>query len=167
MGVGNFLCEKHTKGGGFEIHKDRVSRGGNRGLCLVDRGVGTHGDPVQCAIPLTPGFELNGYASPFVSAGLLFPETEYAGIILEILEITGLAYVAKSDLTQTKNRTKNVTILAGILLVPIVLNVFFAKKEDEKNRCDREKNIDDYRPNQQFFIVFADDKRYNYGNQRS
>ena len=82
---------------------------------------------VQCALPLVPGFELNGYASPFVSAGLLFPGPGYAGIILEILAITGLAYVAKSDLTQTKNRTKNVTILAGILLIPLSINVFLRK----------------------------------------
>jgi len=87
---------------------------------------------VMCALPLVPGFELNGYASPLVSAGLLFPGTGYAGIILEILAITGVAYLAKSDLTQTKNRTKNVTILAGILLIPISINVFFAQKSHEK-----------------------------------
>ena len=45
---------------------------------------------VQLVIPLIPGFELNGYASPFVSAGLLFPGTEFLGIILEVLAITGL-----------------------------------------------------------------------------
>ena len=87
---------------------------------------------VMCALPLVPGFELNGYASPLVSAGLLFPGTGYAGIILEILAITGVAYLAKSDLTQTKNRTKNVTILAGILLIPLSINVFFAQKSHEK-----------------------------------
>ena len=79
-----------------------------------------------------PGFELNGYASPFVSAGLLFPGTGYAGIILEVLAITGVAHLAKSDLTQTKNRTKNITIIAGILLIPLSINVFFAQKSHEK-----------------------------------
>ena len=48
------------------------------------------------------------------------------------MAITGLAYVAKSDLTQTKNRTKNVAILAGILLVPLSINVFFTQKSHEK-----------------------------------